>query len=231
MAACSTPDTAVQFHDPYEAQNRKFHAFNKSVDRTVLRPASKAYGAATPTPIKRGLSNFASNASLPSKFVNASLQGDIEGAGRNFFRFLINTTFGIGGLLDVAGNDIPEEDADFGETLAVWGAKEGAYLELPLLGPSTERDAAGRIVDFFTNPLRGALNDETSQTLSVARTGSTLGNRDTFGSTIDATLYESADSYAQLRLFYLQNRRFELGEAAAEIDPYEDPFDDPLFTE
>ena len=139
-------------------------------------------------------------------------------------RFVINSTLGFGGLFDVASDfGIEDHETDFGETLHVWGAGEGAYVELPFLGPSTQRDAVGKVVDLFTNPLSYTLDDPESYYGPVASVASGLGNRGRFSDTIDSILYDSADSYAQARLIYLQNRRFELGQEdqGAEIDPFE----------
>lgn len=233
LVACSVPDAPTTVHDPYENTNRRVHDFNRSLDRGVVRPVSQGYDAAVPDPVQTGVSNLASNFSLPGKFVNAVLQGDVEGAGQNFFRFAVNTLVGFGGILDPATEfGIPEESADFGETLAVWGVPEGAYQELPLLGPSTERHTAGRVVDIFTNPLSYVLQPPESYVPPTTSVGSRLGDRARFSNTIDSILYESADSYAQSRLIYLQNRRFELGtDAGADVtDPYEDPYDE-IFAE
>ncbi|MCF6444421.1 MlaA family lipoprotein [Nereida sp. MMG025] len=214
LSACSVPSEPVAVHDPFEKTNRKIHAFNKGLDRNLVKPVSNGYGIAVPDRIKNGVSNFSSNLSLPGQFVNAILQGDAEGAGRNFFRFAFNSTLGLGGFLDPATDmGLPAERADFGETLAVWGAPEGAYIELPFLGPSTQRDTAGRIVDLFTNPLSYELGDPENLAPPVSGVAARLGDRYAFGDTIDSILYESADSYAQGRLIYLESRRFDLGES------------------
>jgi len=108
----------------------------------------------------------------------------------------------------------------------VWGVGEGPYLELPVLGPSTERDAIGRVVDIFSNPLLFLLPAPQRYVTTLAGAASKVGDRYRFGSTIDSILYESADGYAQARLLYLENRRFQLGEVSDEtyLDPYEDPY-------
>jgi phospholipid-binding lipoprotein MlaA len=119
-------------------------------------------------------------------------------------------------------------DTDFGETLHVWGAREGAYVELPVLGPSTERDTWGMVVDVFTNPLTYVLESPENYYGTVASVSSGLSNRGRYAATIDSILYDSADSYAQARSLYLQNRRFELGGSGG--DAYLDPYDDPYGT-
>lgn len=224
LSACSVPDAPVAVHDPYEKTNRKIHGFNKALDRNLVKPVSNGYGIAVPDRAKQGVSNFASNLSLPGQFVNAVLQGDADGAARNFFRFAFNSTIGFGGILDPATDmGLPAQEADFGETLAVWGAPEGAYIELPFLGPSTERDTIGRVVDLFTNPLSYELKHPENLVPPVSGVASRLGDRYTFSGTIDSILYESADSYAQARLIYLESSRFDLGEAGE--TPTEESYD------
>ncbi len=227
LAGCTPAPVGVGFADPYEATNRKTHKINRSLDRAIVRPISNAYGKSAPGPLRKGVSNVASNLSLPSTVLNNLLQFRIEEAGANTFRFLVNSTFGFAGLLDVATEaGIARDPSDFGETLHVWGVKEGTYLELPILGPSTSRQAAGRVVDTLTNPLNFVLEGQDR----AAATGSTVlarfGDRYQFRDLVDSVLYESEDSYAQARLLYLQNRRFALtGETQLDdVDPYEDVY-------
>ncbi len=227
VSACSAPrDPSLGpggIHDPYETQNRKVHAFNRGLDRAVLRPAGRGYSSVLPDEVEDSVSNFASNLGEPANAVNSLLQGDLRNAGVATGRFLINSTLGFVGLFDVANDfGVAEEETDFGETLHVWGAGEGAYIELPFLGPSTQRDAVGTVVDLFTNPLSYTL-DAPEQYYDTASTiAARIGDRGRFSDTIDSILYESADSYAQARLIYLQNRRFQLGQEGAtpEIDPF-----------
>lgn len=231
LAGCASAPPG-EIADPYEPMNRRVHAFNKSLDANLLRPVSSAVrGNRAPGPKAEGqppgviemAGNFGSNLALPGKMVNSLLQGRPEPAVRNGFRFLVNTTVGIGGLLDPAGADfgLPEIDTDFGETLHVWGVPAGAYLELPLLGPSNERDLAGRIVDFtLIDPLDNVLTDEQKLAGTAGRVVSKAGERARFGSTVDSVLHESADSYAQARLLYTQHRRYELKQEEDAIDPY-----------
>lgn len=228
LAACTPAPTPTGFDDPNEAQNRKVHAVNRTLDRTVLRPVSAAYGKSAPGPARKAFSNFSENLSLPGVVVNNLLQFRIEEAGANAFRFLLNSTFGFGGLMDVATEaGIAENSSDFGETLYVWGVGEGKYVELPLLGPSTSRAVAGRVVDILTNPLNLVSDDEIRAVGALSGGFARVDDRYTFGDLVDQVLYESADSYAQARLLYLQNRRFKLsGEAQLDdIDPYEEVYD------
>lgn len=230
LAGCSVAPPGAEIHDPYEGFNRRVHALNKEVDAAVLRPLSRATGEA-PEILTRPVVNFSDNAGLPGTVVNNLLQGDLDGATRNTLRFVINTTVGVLGLADPAGAiGLAEVETDFGETLAVWGAPEGAYLELPGFGPSTERDTAGRVVDFLIDPLDrlGDVPEPVRELSFPAKVAEQVVERGELGDTLDEILYESADSYAQARLIYLQNRRFELGQgpAATDEDYYFNPYED-----
>ncbi|MDQ1900800.1 VacJ family lipoprotein [Paracoccus sp. WLY502] len=224
----------IRVNDPFEQQNRRVHAFNKAFDQRVIAPvarlASSDDGAQGKGRVMDLVINAGSNLSLPGKVVNSVLQGRPEPAIKNFFRFAVNTTIGIGGLLDPAGQDfgLPEQDTDFGETLAVWGVPEGAYLELPILGPSTQRDAVGKVVDLVIDPVYHLLNSDGAWAAFGLRTASKAGDRARFGDTVDSVLQDSADSYAQLRLIYLMHRRHELNEEGTEIDPYAETADDAI---
>lgn len=228
LAGCATQDPAAkaagEVFDPYENTNRSVHKLNLAVDRFAFRPASKGYVAIVPAPMVTSFSSFAENLSMPGQAVNALLQGNPKLAGQALARFALNTTIGFLGLANPASDfNLPEVNTDFGQTLAVWGVGEGAYVELPLYGPSTARDATGIVVDFFTNPIGYARNNPADNISLYAEIVRRMGNRGRYSDTVDSILYESADSYAQARLLYLQNRRFELGETAeiSEIDPFE----------
>ncbi|ARJ69650.1 ABC transporter [Paracoccus contaminans] len=243
LGGCAAGPQGGPIADPYEPMNRRVHAFNTALDARVLRPlgqavrpAARPAGGGTAPPAARApgqpdtsaldmISNFGANLSLPGKVVNHLLQGRPRPAASNTARFALNTALGLGGLFDPAGRDfaLPETDTDFGETLHVWGVPAGAYLELPVLGPSSERDAAGKIVDLLLiDPLQGVLTPEQKLAGTAARILSKAGERARFGSTVDSVLHESADSYAQTRLLYSQHRRYELKQQEDIIDPYAD---------
>ncbi len=230
LAGCSAPETPGEIHDPYEPVNRAVHAVNKASDRLVFRPASQIYGNVVPNPVRRSLSNASANLSGPRNVLNNFLQGNAEEMGHNLARFLVNSTLGVFGLFDPAASDfgLEERDTGFGDTLAIWGVREGAYLELPLFGPSTERDAVGQFVDVLANPL-SAVAEDGPEIAAATSFPSVLNSRFELSETVDGLLYDSADSYAQLRLFYLESRRFELaGQSSAEnaFDPYENLYEE-----
>jgi phospholipid-binding lipoprotein MlaA len=230
LDACGPAPAPTGINDPHEAANREVHAANKAIDRALVDPASTVYGKSVPSPLRQGVQNFADNLDAPGDVVNGILQGRPGSALANTARFIINTTVGIGGLFDPAkALGIQRKSTDFGETLHVWGFPEGAYGELPFIGPSTSRDTVGRVVDVVLNPLRLALPAREGNITTAASVASRLGDRYKFGNTVDSVLYDSADSYAQARLLYLQNRRFELGQSTGGtsgedgfLDPYED---------
>ena len=219
LAGCAA-GTPGQINDPYEATNRRVHAFNKGIDEHFVRPlTSSSKDGEGEEKGENGLlvvvGNVGGNLTLPGK------------AARNTGRFLINSTLGLGGLHDPAGREfgLEEVDTDFGETLYVWGAPEGAYVELPLLGPSTQRDAFGKVVDLFIDPLDYVIEDHEALAITGIKLASKIGDRARFGDTVDSILYDSADSYAQTRLLYLNHRWYELGMEGGEIDPY-DPYEE-----
>ena len=202
-----------------------------------------------PEPLRRGVDNFSSNLSQPSYILNNLLQVRIGQASQNTLRFLVNPTVGIGGLFDPAtALGLPAAETDFGETLHVYGIPEGDFVMLPVFGPSTTRDAVGLVVDIASNPVRHVLQAPERHYVTGAELLDRFGDRYEMDATFDSLLNDSADSYAQLRSLYLQNRRFELGgpvlayEAAGDdvyadpygaspadtyIDPYSDPYVDP----
>ena len=234
VAGCSAPQHGGFVHDPFEESNRQTHAFNKALDEAVFRPLSRG-GNAVPKEVTGAVVDFAENTALPGMVVNGVLQGDLESAGINTVRFLINTTVGIGGLIDVADRmKLYERETDFGATMARWGVPEGAYVELPVYGPSTQRDTFGLVVDVVFDPLQLFVPDVIEPYIAPSRIAGEVITRGRFSTSVDTVLYESADSYAITRQMYLQNRRFELGRNAPVVpstqvnvaDPYADPYAD-----
>jgi phospholipid-binding lipoprotein MlaA len=150
-AAAVLPGT----YDPWEGYNRRMHRLNNAVDRRVARPLARGYVRAVPRPVRLGVSNFFNNLGQPLTMVNSLLQGKPKQAGQSLGRFLLNSTFGIGGIFDPASRaNLPQKSEDFGQTLGVWGWKRSRYFELPLFGPRTVRDVFGMAGDAPLSPLR-----------------------------------------------------------------------------
>ncbi|MDM0076702.1 VacJ family lipoprotein [Variovorax sp. J2P1-59] len=147
MTGCATGPNANPA-DPFEPLNRQVARFNDTVDDAVLRPVATVYQRALPSPIRAGVNNFFGNLSDVWSFVNSVAQLKLQDSAQTFMRVNVNTVFGLGGILDIATEaGIDRHSEDFGQTLGRWGVPSGPYLVLPLLGPSTVRDAAALIVD------------------------------------------------------------------------------------
>ena len=150
LSGCATPNAN---NDPYESTNRAVFAFNQKIDRLALRPTAETYRSNVPQGARDAIHNALQNLNTPVTFANDLLQAQPRHAGQTVARFVLNSSFGVGGLFDVADSvGIPPHSEDFGQTLAVWGVGEGPYLVLPLLGPDPPRDAAGQVVDFALDP-------------------------------------------------------------------------------
>jgi phospholipid-binding lipoprotein MlaA len=209
-------------NDPLEGVNRAIFGFNEGTDILLFRPAAEIYRTVVPNPIRNGIRNFLRNLRSPLDIANNLLQGDFPGAEVATKRFLINTTAGVGGVMDVAAdNGLPYRSEDFGQTLAVWGIPEGPYLVLPLLGPSNFRDAAGVAADAYGDPLNlWAGNTDHDE---IPATRSIVGGIDTRAGLIepiDDMRRNSLDYYASLRSLYRQNRISEINNGKAGPEEY-----------
>ena len=231
VAACATADPQAELSatDPHEGFNRNILDFNLALDRNVLRPAAQGYDFVTPELIKHLLGNGFSHLDLPADFVNYLMQGEIDPALETLGRFTINTVVGAGGLLDPATEfGLPKDETDFGITLGKHGVAEGTYWMLPVVGPTTTRDAFGGIVDFALTPTTylGLVAPGVSPELGLAlAAGEAIHNRDSNSDLIDEVLYESADPYISLRSIYLQRRRSLVAGEEAGADALPDIFD------
>jgi phospholipid-binding lipoprotein MlaA len=142
--------------DPLEPYNRAMHEFNDRLYFWVLKPVAEGYSKVVPEPARISVSNFFSNLWTPVRLVNCLLQVNPMGALTELFRFMINSTLGVAGLFDPASSEeinLQAQDEDFGQTLGFYGVGQGFYFVLPVLGPSSPRDAIGRVGDYFTYPI------------------------------------------------------------------------------
>ncbi|MCC5791873.1 MAG: VacJ family lipoprotein [Legionellaceae bacterium] len=199
--------------DPYEYINRQTDKFNVAFDATVLKPPARFYKAVLPAPVRMGIDNFYSNLHMLPTTANDLLQAEWKQAIRDTWRFAINSTLGIGGILDVAtGFGLPKHTNDMGLTFAKWGDKQSPYLVLPLLGPSTIRDAIGLTFDYaLFMPYPYLNNDALLYSLLGLRY---IDIRSQFLDT-EKLMAEALDPYAFVRDAYLQNRNYAIqGESA-----------------
>jgi phospholipid-binding lipoprotein MlaA len=189
--------------DPWEGFNRQMYAVHDGVDQAVLEPVARGYRFITPEPVQGGVLNFLRNLRGPVIFANDVLQGELGRAGVTAARFGINSTIGIVGIFDPATSmGLERHDEDFGQTLAVWGVDSGPYIFVPLLGPTTVRDGAGRIVDIAFDPLTWLEFDEVDE----VRIGRTIlagvAARELVLETVDDIRRDSVDPYVTIRTSY-----------------------------
>jgi phospholipid-binding lipoprotein MlaA len=196
------------FHDPFENANRAIFDFNQTVDRAVLVPVAKAYRAALPDPMRDSVRDFLYNLNAPLIFANDALQGRFALAKDTFLRFVIDSTIGMGGLVDVAGRwGIPYHEQDLGITLGVWGVAEGPYLVIPVLGPSDPRDLFGTAAQGFGDPWNIVATNHHMIWIVFARGGvSGIDQRSRLIETLADIERTSLDYYATIRSVYRQRR-------------------------
>lgn len=197
--------------DPWEGYNRVMFGFNEGLDKYALKPITLGYKAITPDLVETGVSNFFDNISDVGSLLNNVLQTKFEAAGEDLARVSFNTTFGLGGVLDVATPmGIEEHNEDFGQTLGYWGMGSGPYLVLPLFGPSNVRDTGGLIVDTITSPISN-IEDDSAR---YAVTG--LQAIDTRSGLLEAEKLITGDRYTFIRDAYLQRREFSINDGQSE---------------
>lgn len=195
--------------DPLEPFNRGVYSFNEGLDRAVLKPVATAYQNITPSPVRTGVTNFFENISDVWSMVNNVLQAKPAEAMDSLFRVTTNTLWGVGGIFDVATElKIPKHKEDFGQTLGTWGMPSGPYVVLPLFGPSSVRDTAGRVVDIQGNLVSQAYNVPVRNSLKTLDLVDTRANLLRAGDLLDQA---ALDKYAFTRDAYLQRRRSLIG--------------------
>ncbi len=210
LSACASlpPDAQRSPRDPWERMNRGTYKFNDALDKAIVKPVAKGYVKVTPQPVRTGVTNFFDNLETPITIVNDLLQWQVKAFFNDSARLVLNSTLGIGGLLDPATRaGLDKNDRDFGQTLGVWGIKSGPYVVLPVLGPSDVRDAIGRGADDFANP-RHYLSNSWVQWGMWGVRGIDNRSRILYADSIVQNAY---DPYAFVRNAYLQHRDFKVG--------------------
>ena len=237
LVLISSPSSSSESeNDPFESVNRGIFQFNNQLDDYLFKPAAKGWRAIPDIP-RKPLSNLASTAKTPVSLANAILQLNKKSIGDILGRFLINMTFGLGGIFDVASTDnfgnIAEVEEDFGQTLAVWGVPDGPYVMLPIFGPSSVRDAFGLGVDTITNPLSFAyrMNGIGLEARLSGPSVRGVAQREKYLDYLDEMKEGSLDFYATMRSLYRQKRKKDIsGEleskdlslSMSQIDLFED---------
>ena len=201
-------DTGTDPIDPNEKTNRQFYNFTDMVDRAVLAPVADAYIKHVPDPMQRSIGNFYDNLAYPNVILNAFLQGKVRQGFQDTLRFAVNSTIGLGGLFDMAGPmGLPQHDEDFGQTLGVWGVDTGSYLFVPLIGPSSYRDAPGIPVSVFSNILTYAGIVASSAVVAPITVLSIIDKRARLSGPMRLRDQAALDPYLFVREGFLQQRK------------------------
>lgn len=192
-------------HDPWESWNRAIYEFNTTTDTYLLKPVAQGYQTITPRPVRTGISNFFSNLDDLLVITNDLLQFKLSQALSDSFRFLVNSTIGIYGLIDVASHfGLEKHDEDFGQTLGTWGIGDGPYLVLPFWGPSNVRDSLGLAAELSLSPLDEIEESEQRTALQILDIVQTRAGLLSAEELLDQA---ALDEYAFVREAYLQRRR------------------------
>jgi phospholipid-binding lipoprotein MlaA len=212
LTGCATPsaDSLAQ-NDPWEATNRDTFAFDVWVEHNIAQPVVEVYRDVLPQPARDGVHNVVTNLRAPVVLVNDVLQAKPKKAVQTLARVVLNTTIGLGGLIDIASKvGIPYHDNDFGITLGVAGAQEGSYLVLPLLGPKPPRDLLGSVVDGAFDPLTYARFPGRHELLTARSGAGILDAADRNLDQFNAIERSSIDFYASTRSLYRQSRKAQI---------------------
>tara|TARA_Y100001936_G_scaffold197968_1_gene198955 strand:- start:459 stop:1244 length:786 start_codon:yes stop_codon:yes gene_type:complete len=197
-----------EIFDPLEPVNRAIFSFNNFADKIILEPAAKGYKK-LPSPVQSGIGNFLNNLKLPLVVVNQLLQGQGKNAAESSGRFIVNSTAGLFGLIDVAEKiGLEQKQEDFGQTLATWGVGDGFYIVLPIFGPSNVRDTAGMVLTYTTDPINAyAVREGEAWILPIRTATNAIDQRSKIIDEVNALRNNSIDYYAAVRSSYYQNRK------------------------
>ncbi|WP_367450620.1 VacJ family lipoprotein [Snodgrassella alvi] len=224
QAGWAAAEQTYTYKDPYEGYNRVMFNINDHLDRYIMTPVARGYRKVTPSPVRTGVNNFFNNLRDVVSFGSNLLRLDIEKASTDFVRVGINTTFGLGGLLDIAdAGRIPNNKNTLGDTFASWGWKNSNYFVYPLLGPSTVRDSIGStITDVF--PIENAIFKEDAVRWSLTGLNG-IASRETLLDVTDSLNDAALDRYTYMRDVYMKLRNNQVG---GSLFPADDEDDDDI---
>jgi len=234
FVGCASTEETIQgendsysVNDPYENFNRMTFQLNQGLDNVIIGPIARGYIAVVPQWGRERVNDALNNLGEPVNFANSVLQLDIERAIASFVRFGFNSTFGIAGLFDIAGEmGLERADEDFGQTLSVWGFGEGPYVVLPFFGPSSPRDGIGMAADMLLlDPFSRALRSHERYQRMIARG---IDQRSAYNDELETLESTSIDFYAAMRELYRQHRldKIRNGDVAPGIPIPSITFDD-----
>lgn len=219
LAGCASNGASNDAGDPYENVNRKVYNFNDTLDKNIMEPVAKKYADYTPDPVRNSVTNFFQNTGSLNTIANDLLQGKLKQTAQDSGRFIVNSTVGIGGLFDPATSmGLKQHNEDLGQTFGTWGANEGAYLMLPLMGPSSVRDVSSPVMDLLLNPL-------TYLATVVTLPAGVVSTINTRANLLDATRIRdqaALDPYTFVREAWRQQRTYDIYDGNPPGDGYED---------
>lgn len=224
LSGCASSQSKEEYsNDDLEEINRISFSFNEVLDEYVLEPIAKKYAEYTPIIYQQGITNFFDNLQHPNSAINSFLQGNVDHAFSSTSRFMVNSTAGVGGLIDVATRlNIPKYHQDLGQTLAHWGVHQGSYLHIPLLGPNTVRNSPNIVSSIMLDPvtyLTGGISIPLNVLKKINQRAGLIGAKNIRDEA-------AIDPYNFTREFYLQQRAKLLNdETHSELEDYEDIFD------
>ena len=217
----SLPVFSEEISDPFEDLNRDIFIFNEKLDEKILKPAAIAYRKVTPQFARSGVTNFFNNLEEIDTTINQVLQGEIKYAFNDAGRFVINTTIGLFGLIDVASKmGLERHEEDFGQTLGVWGFDTGPYIMIPFLGPSNPRDLLSRPISSFLSGTFAMEDDDVKITLVG------IDALETRERLLDAETLIIGDKYIFVKDAYVQSREYEINNGSTEDDEFLDDMED-----
>ena len=217
----SFPIFGEEINDPFEDLNRDIFIFNEKLDEKLLKPAALTYRKVTPQFARTGVTNFFNNLEEIDTTINQVLQGEIKYAFNDAGRFVINSTIGLFGLIDVASKmGLERHEEDFGQTLGVWGFDSGPYIMIPFLGPSNPRDLLSRPISSF---LSGTFAMEDND-VKITLVG--IDALETRERLLDAETLIIGDKYIFVKDAYVQSREYEINNGSTEDDEFLDDMED-----
>ena len=217
----SFPIFGEEINDPFEDLNRDIFIFNEKLDEKLLKPAALTYRKVTPQFARTGVTNFFNNLEEIDTTINQVLQGEIKYAFNDASRFVINSTIGLFGLIDVASKmGLQRHEEDFGQTLGVWGFNSGPYIMIPFLGPSNPRDLLSRPISSFLSGTFAMEDNDVKLTLIG------IDALETRERLLDAETLIIGDKYIFVKDAYVQSREYEINNGSTEDDEFLDDMDD-----
>ena len=217
----SFPIFGEEINDPFEDLNRDIFIFNEKLDEKLLKPAALTYRKVTPQFARTGVTNFFNNLEEIDTTINQVLQGEIKYAFNDAGRFVINSTIGLFGLIDVASKmGLERHEEDFGQTLGVWGFNSGPYIMIPFLGPSNPRDLLSRPISSFLSGTFAMEDNDVKLTLVG------IDALETRERLLDAETLIIGDKYIFVKDAYIQSREYEINNGSTEDDEFLDDMDD-----